>query len=209
MTVPVAGALGLIVGCWLCAPDGASSAGPGTKTLELRLTTYASIDAPDVVLAARTAQTLMGSAGVEASWVDCSKARDKCVEAAPNTFPVRVNLLPVARQDDGSICGEATRDASTREPTVLVYVPRSRDLVHQILHAPAGRSSPLLSTLQAGHLVGLTIAHEVGHVLGAAHSARGVMRARPDIDDIVALRTSRLTFSPREGARMRSTIATR
>lgn len=207
MTASVARALGLIVLCRLCAPAGTSAVGPRTKTIELRLTTYASVGAADVTLARRTTATLMGTAGVEAAWVDCGDNRDQCAVADANTFPVRINLLPTARQDDGTICGEATRDALTRIPTVLVYVPRSRELVLRVQHTPSGRSHSLLSTLQAGHLLGLTIAHELGHVLGVAHSARGVMRAHPDIGDILALRASSLTFSPAEAARMRSAIA--
>ena len=207
MTARMARALGLIALCRLCAPEGTSAVAPRTTTLELRLTTYGSVGVDDATLARRTTSALLASAGVEAAWVECGDTRDRCGVAAANTVPVQVNLLPIARQDDGRICGEATRDALTQVPTVLVYVPRSRELVLQILHAPSGRSHPLLSTLQTGHLLGLTIAHEVGHVLGVAHSARGVMRAHPDIDDILALRAARLTFSPAEGARLRSAIA--
>jgi hypothetical protein len=51
------------------------------------------------------------------------------------------------------------------------------------------------------------MAHEVGHALGLRHAASGVMKARFAIDDLVALRVSRLTFAPGEGARMRQAIS--
>jgi hypothetical protein len=73
----------------------------------------------------------------------------------------------------------------------------------------AGRSTPALATLEVGHLIGLTVAHEVGHALGLSHARSGVMKARPSIDDVVALRGARLTFRLSEATRMRAAITGR
>ena len=58
-------------------------------------------------------------------------------------------------------------------------------------------------------MIGLTVAHEVGHALGLPHSPWGVMKARPSIDDVVAFRRGLLAFTPREALQMRTAIATR
>ncbi len=56
-------------------------------------------------------------------------------------------------------------------------------------------------------MVGLTIAHEVGHSLGLVHVSSGVMKAQPSLDEIVALRTSTLAFGHKEGTIMRLALA--
>jgi Xaa-Pro aminopeptidase len=58
----------------------------------------------------------------------------------------------------------------------------------------------------ARHFIGLTIAHEIGHGLGLRHSASGVMKPDADMDDMLALRQSRLRFASREAVRMREQI---
>lgn len=172
-------------------------------TIDLRVIAHAALDGADLDRARETATTLLATGGIRVSWRDC--AAGAC---GPATVPwpaaVVVLLLPIARDGQGDICGEATRDGLTRDRTVLVYVRSIADRVSSIHRSTTGRSNPLLSTVHTGHLAGLAIAHEVGHTLGLVHAASGVMKARLGIDDLLEWRRSGLAFSRVEATSMRA-----
>lgn len=73
----------------------------------------------------------------------------------------------------------------------------------------AGGVNRVVLGVGLGHVLGLTIAHEVGHILGLPHARSGVMKAAPEAGELEQLRTSRLTFLPSEAARMQQAMVAR
>jgi hypothetical protein len=171
--------------------------------IRLRVSVSPGIDAATVRLAKTIATELLESARIESEWQDVD---------TPGRFggrgvvAVDVLLLPHRKATQADVSGEVAHDVRTRAPMVLVYMPRIADLVRAIRVSPAGRSNPALATTGLGHLGGLTIAHEVGHILVLPHAASGVMKARPGIDEVLKLRASQLRFLPADAARMRQTV---
>jgi hypothetical protein len=205
MTIAVGAAtLGVLLTTSLLglAEEGRASGDNPAVTVELRVIVHGSMDADSLDLARESALGLLATAGIAARWRDCGNGGTGC-GGNEGPAPIVVLLLPVLKMSQRAVCGEASRDGRTGVRTVLVYVPRHLELARDFRSSAGTRSHPGLVTLQAGHLVGLTMAHEVGHVLGLAHAGAGVMKARPNVGEIVALRTSQLRFDATEVTRMR------
>jgi len=184
--------------------QGQPAAGPA---VELRLMGDGGLDAADLYVVRQAVPPLLATGAIRAEWRDCSTLDRRCPDTANSgVFPVYVRLIPIRETSNRDVCGEVIHDALTGAPTIRVYLPPHADLVHAIRLHPDSRLNPPLGTLRVGHVVGLTIAHEIGHALNVPHARSGLMKAHPGMREILALREARLQFTTEQRARIWATL---
>jgi hypothetical protein len=188
----------------LAAPPPAPAAA-ADDTIELRVVAHAAVEPRALRLARATVGDLLEPAGARVAWRDCPAEDTGCVGTGGDDAIV-VRVVPT-RPSTQRLCGGVV--AGPRGPVILVFLSCHERLVETLRTRAGARSEPSLATLEIGHLLGLTVAHELGHVLGLAHGPGGVMRRRFDIADIVALRSAGLDFRPAERQRIRQVLLAR
>lgn len=189
-----AGAVAGVLTVGLVAAPGAAAVQGREPALDLRIVGSAALDRAEIDRVRQTVTELLGSAGIDVVWHECRGER--CGDPSGSQRFLLVLLLPFDSHLNPTISGELVRDPATKLPSLVVYVPRNAAVAQEIRRSSRARAHPVLAALTTGRVVGLTIAHEVGHSLGLGHARSGVMKARLDPQDILDLHRSRLSFPP-------------
>jgi hypothetical protein len=161
------------------------------------------VDEATLQRAVGVAASLMVTAGMEATWRVCRRSepsRRTAKDAEPDVVVILMSR-PVGKERDE--CGFAHRGTSP-VGTAMVSVHCVEAFATRVARMSSYRSHPLLASGQSDDVVGVVIAHEIGHLLGLEHASRGVMRARLDAEDVIAFRSGRLRFTIKESAHLRS-----
>jgi hypothetical protein len=155
----------------------------------------------DIQAARASLREAFATAGITFTWIDCPSASlnpDPCGDPpARAELVVRFVHSRITRHGDGWALGDALVDETGTGTIVTVYP----DEVQRSVGADAA----------SGRLLGLVIAHEIGHLLLGphAHSKDGLMRPFWSCDEIA--RESRLDrrLSRPEVVRMRERLSAR
>ena len=157
----------------------------------------AAVPASVLAEAQERATAVMNQAGVSLTWLDCGTPGSRAPEsgcsaiAFPQHFSVR--LVSKATPSKADIFGQSFQDEAGEGNYTVVYYP-----------GLAG--SKVAETLHTGKLLGLVVAHEVGHLLLGrnSHSADGLMAAVWQMSELRQATQGNLFFSHDQSDRMRA-----
>jgi len=146
-----------------------------------------------------TAAMVMREAGINLGWRDCSDPNDlapRCDEAPDGEFIVR--LLDSPDTADLATLGYSLVDGFGRGYQATVFLDRVRSLASR-------------GQMETGRLLGLTMAHEIVHmVLGhTAHAPDGLLRPLWTVDEVKADVASHWRLSSAEGDELRRIMLAR
>jgi hypothetical protein len=194
--------------------SGAVSPGPAETGLKiiLRIRNYAHVESETLIRAEQEATRIYRNIGVETVWLHQPLLTEKKQEASPRQQrpDIDLNILAQAIAESlgvqsGSL-GVAPGAGRNRD-WAYVFYDRVEDLSQKQIAAVArGRVRRWATTAQ---ILGYTMAHEVGHLLGLSHSAAGIMRGGWRWNDLLDAAYGDLDFTPSQAVVIRTEVRIR
>jgi hypothetical protein len=170
----------------------------------VRVHNYAHVDAGLLTVAESIATAILREAKVNARWVHCPLSQEdsdrylKCAaDWGTNAFVLNI-LTPkmIGRiETRAEILGSAPApcDEDTTSCPISLFYFRVEERAEQV-------------RIHTGRLLGHVLAHEVGHMLGANHSSKGIMRGEWGRDDLKLMGFSILEFSTDQANQLRAAL---
>jgi hypothetical protein len=176
---------------------------PDRPEIAFRVRAYAErkIDTETLRRVVEVADDLLSRAGVAGIWRLCDTAAS-CPLVESRVREIVVILSTRSDPKRRGRCGVAALGDQESTGTVTVSVPCVEEVGTRLQRQLATRTHPNLAVARHDDIVGAVVAHEIGHVLGLPHTPAGLMRARLEPGEIMALRQHTLAFSPQESTAM-------
>jgi hypothetical protein len=151
----------------------------------------------------KLATYILKKAGVALTWQDCSTG-----SASRQSGPCALSL----GDTEFRLYVDNERPAVATEPTIGFTV-LSRDPGADVrvagIYYPLVRRMAGSFHVEESELLGASLAHEIGHLLGVSHSPKGVMCPQFGRDHILQARMGGLLFSAPQASRIRAEITRR
>jgi hypothetical protein len=179
--------------------------GPPGRRIAIRVVNSPVVPVKSLAQAEKIAGQILANAAVEVIWVDCDTAAlgqtdNPCAQdRGPTDF-----WLHMLKRNPQNFYGDVTGFA--------MLTPLWKDG-----ECYAGVSYPMVEAaaksldVEVSHILGATLAHEIGHLLLGAHShfPTGVMCPRFGRQQLRMVARGELLFTPEQAARIRAEVARR
>jgi hypothetical protein len=193
----------LLVALLFAATTAARIPDPVNPHLRLAIFNDAAIPADTLTQAESRASFVLAQSGIELDWINCGRPDPS--DFSPHVTPcsslawphqLSVRILPRGRSIHSDIFGQAFLDESGSGVYSNVYYNNLA-------------ANPEHTQLPDADMLGLVIAHEVGHLLlgSNSHSSSGLMQARWNASALQAAIHNTLLFAPAQSAALRSRLS--
>ncbi len=178
-------------------------------TLTVRVYNYAKVSAGNLRCAQSEAGRIIGKAGVETVWLDCPLTRAASLQAQtigqPECSGEEVGAIVTLR-----VLNRSNYNSATFKREVFGYAD-GPSLASVVYDRVAGLANADGDLNEAPVILGVAIAHEIGHLLLGrdAHSPTGIMRGRWDRAQLQRALWGRQLFSPDQSTRIRVAMEAR